>query len=141
MIRTLNFVFMAITGLLCLGLYRIAENARVANSELRETRAAIVREHEALTVLGAEWARLTQPARLQALAQRHLRLSDRPGVELSSLTQLPPKNPPLAPEAQFRDAKIVVPAPETAPIAPKATTAVPAASPKDPAFAALHTGT
>ena len=137
MIRTLNFVFIAITGLLCLGLYRVAENARVANAELNETRTAIVREHETLTVLGAEWARLTQPARLQALAERHLHLSDRPGVELSSLTQLPAKNPPLAPEPAFRDVKVVVPAPEAAP-APNAPTSVPA---KDPAFAALHTGT
>ena len=140
MIRTLNFVFMAITGLLCLGLYRIAENARVANAELKETRAAIVREHETLTVLGAEWARLTQPARLQALAQRHLHLSDRPGVELSSLTQLPPKNPPLAPEAQFRDAKVVVPAPETPPVS-KPAAPMPPASSTDANFAASHTGT
>jgi hypothetical protein len=141
MIRTLNFVFMAITGLLCLGLYRMAEGARVANAELNETRAAIGHEREMLTVYGAEWARLTQPARLQALAGRHLHLSDQPGVELSSLTQLPSKNPPLAPEAAFRDAKVVVPMPEPAP-APKAVPrlpAVPAAT--DPAFAALHTGT
>jgi hypothetical protein len=140
MIRTLNFVFMAITGLLCLGLYRVAENARVANAELNEARAAIVREHETLTVLGAEWARLTQPARLQALAQRHLHLSDRPGVELSSLTQLPSKNPPLAPEAQFRDAKVVVPAPEPAP-APKSAAPARPTPASDPAYAALHTGT
>ena|SRR5258708_2199166 len=139
MIRTLNFVFMAITGLLCLGLYRIAENARVTNAELNATRTAIVREHETLTVLGAEWARLTQPARLQALAERHLRLSDRPEVELSSLTQLPSKNPPLAPEAGFRDAKVVVPAPETVP-AKKFAPAVPAPV-AEPGFAVLRTGT
>lgn len=137
MIRTLNFVFMAITGLLCLGLYRIAENARVANAELKETRTAIVREHETLTVLGAEWARLTQPARLQALAQRHLHLSDRPGVELSSVTQLPSKNPPLAPEVQFRNAKVVVPAPES----PPASKPAPPAPSTDANFAASHTGT
>ena len=64
---------------------------------------------DALTVLGAEWARVTQPGRIQALAQRHLDLSDKPAVELSSLTQLPPKNPPLAPESDFRNANIVVP--------------------------------
>ena len=37
MIRTLNFAFIAITGFVCLGLYRIAEEARVAQADLRET--------------------------------------------------------------------------------------------------------
>ena len=78
MIRTLNFAFIAITGFVCLGLYRIAEEARVAQVDLRETRAAIVREQDALAVLGAEWARVTQPARIQALSQKHLDLSDLP---------------------------------------------------------------
>ena len=48
MIRTLNFAFIAITGFVCLGLYRIAEEARVAAADLRETRAAIVSERTRL---------------------------------------------------------------------------------------------
>ncbi len=91
MIRTLNFAFIVMTGLVCLGLYRIAEEARVAAADLKATRMAIVRENDALTVLGAEWARLTQPGRIQALVGRHLELSDRPEAQLSSLTQLPSK--------------------------------------------------
>jgi len=53
MIRTLNFAFIAITGFVCLGLYRIAEEARVAAVDLRETRSAIVQEQDSLAVLGA----------------------------------------------------------------------------------------
>jgi hypothetical protein len=132
MIRTLNFAFIAITGLVCLGLYRIAEEARVAAADLKATQVQTARESDALTVLGAEWARLTQPGRIQALAERHLDLSDRPSVELSSLAQLPPKNAPLAPEGAIRNAKAVVPQPATQ--AP--ATQTPAAS-----FASLHTGT
>ena len=49
-------------------------------------------------MLGAEWARVTEPKRLQALVQHHLDLTDKPGVALTSLSQLPLKNPPLAPE-------------------------------------------
>jgi hypothetical protein len=112
MIRALNIAFIALTGLVCLGLYRIAEEARVAAADLKATTTAITREHEALVVLGAEWASLTQPARIQALAQRHLDLSDEPRVELSSLTGLPLKNAPLG-EASVHDAKAVVPLPET----------------------------
>jgi cell division protein FtsL len=110
MIRTLNFAFIAITGLVCLGLYRISEEARVANAELRATHAAIVREEDALAVLGAEWARVTQPARISALSERHLDLSEKPAPQLSSLTQLPAKNPPLLPEESFRNVNAIAPA-------------------------------
>jgi hypothetical protein len=116
MIRTVNFAFIAITGLMCLGLYRVAEQARVAQADLRSTKAAITREEGALTVLGAEWARLTQPARIQALAERHLDLSDHPPVELSSLRQLPDRNLPVAPEPVFRNANAIVPAPSPQPL-------------------------
>jgi hypothetical protein len=112
MIRTLNFAFIAMTGLVCLGLYRIAEEARVAQAELRSTRAATARENEMLTVLGAEWARLTQPARIQALASRHLRMSDAPTLELSSLTALPSRAAPQT--TPIREANIIVPSPAPA---------------------------
>jgi hypothetical protein len=113
MIRTLNFAFIAMTGLVCLGLYRIAEEARVAQAELRSTRAAIARENDMLTVLGAEWARLTQPARIQALASRHLQMSDAPTLELSSLTALPNRAAPQN-DTPIREANIIVPSPAPA---------------------------
>jgi hypothetical protein len=107
MIRTLNFFCIAITGLVCLGLYRLAEEARVASADLRSTQAAIENEHNALTVLGAEWARVTRPARIQALAARHLDLVDKPVLQLSSLTQLPLKDAPKV--MDIREAKVVAP--------------------------------
>ena len=115
MVRTLNFIFIVMTGLVCLGLYHFAEKARIATAELKATESAIAREHNALIVLGAEWARQTQPARIQALAKRHLKLTDKPAVELSSLAQLPSKNAPLVPEGSIRNAKMVVPAPAQRP--------------------------
>jgi hypothetical protein len=134
MIRTLNFAFIAITGFVCLGLYRIAEEARVASVDLRQTQAAIVREQDTLAVLGAEWARVTQPGRIQALAERHLKLSDTPVAQVSSLTQLPEKAPLVA-ESGFATVKAVVP--------DVAKRRRPAVSPAQPAtrFAEIHTGT
>jgi len=135
MIRTLNFAFIAITGFVCLGLYRVAEEARVAAVDLRQTRAAIVQEQDALAVLGAEWARVTQPGRIQALSQKHLDLSDHAQVEFSSLTQLPQKAPPLAPESNIATVKAIVPD-------VKASKPKPAAvQPEEPAFAVVNTGT
>ena len=143
MIRTLNFAFIVMTGLVCLGLYRIAEEARVAAADLKATRAAIVRENDALTVLGAEWARLTQPKRIQALVGRHLELSDKPAAQLSSLTQLPSKNSPLAPEDAIRNAKAVVPQPMPQPPAQASGEVRPlqGAPSADSSFALIHTGT
>jgi hypothetical protein len=91
MMRTLNFLCIAVMGLTCLGLYNIAEGARVAEAELRAAKNAIQREEESLTVLGAEWTRLTQPARIHALAEKHLSYSGKPLLQLSSLAQLPRK--------------------------------------------------
>jgi len=136
MIRTLNFAFIAITGLVCLGLYRIAEEARVAAVDLRQTQAAIVQERDALAVLGAEWARATQPGRIQALTQRHLDLTDKPAPELASLTELPVKNPPLIPEGAIRNANVVKPIAPPPPAPSAAPEPSPAATP-----AQLKTGT
>lgn len=108
MMRTLNFICLAVTGLVCLGLYNLAEQARVAQVELRATQSAIKREHDAVTVLGAEWARLTQPNRISALAKKHLALMDRPTLRLSSLAQLPTKALPLPQEGQILTAKAIM---------------------------------
>jgi hypothetical protein len=135
MIRTLNFAFIAITCLVCLGVYRTAEKARVEQVELRSTRAQIANETAALSVLGAEWARVTEPKRIQALVQHHLDLSDKPGVALTSLSQLPLKNPPLAPEGDIRTAKVVVPQDVPAP------TPAPQQPELNVTYASAHTGT
>ena len=112
MMRTLNFAFIVVTGLVCLGLYRIAEEARVARADLAVTERAIVQEHNTMAVLGAEWARATQPSRIAALAERHLDLADRPAIQLSSLALLPHKNRPLvSPDTVVRTAKATVPLP------------------------------
>lgn len=115
MIRVLNFALVVVTGLACLGLYRIAEEARVSEADLRMVKAQIIEEENAIAVLGAEWARLTQPARIQALAARHLPLSDEPTLQLSSLTFLPPRALVPVEEPPFRTASIVVPEPTQEP--------------------------
>ena len=111
MLRFLNIALAVVTGLACIGLYQIAEEARVARAELQEVKAEIAGEENALAILGAEWARLTQPARIQALAARHLPMAEDPTLQLSSLTLLPPRALNPTEEPSFRTASIVVPDP------------------------------
>lgn len=108
MIRILNFTLIVVTGLISLGVYRIAEQARMTAVELRETKTELAGENQSLTVLGAEWARLTQPARIQALAQLYLKMDDHPAVQRASITQLPSKFA-LPPESAIRNASAVMP--------------------------------
>jgi hypothetical protein len=104
--------------------------------DLRETRAAIVREQDALAVLGAEWARVTQPARIQALSQKHLPLSDVPVAQVSSLSQLPHKAPPITPDSGFAVVKAVAPEKHVTRKAGKSP-----ARTENVTFAAINTGT
>lgn len=89
MIRILNFVCLALSGLACLGLYHVSEQTRVASVRLHDVKHEIVQERNAMSVLQAEWARVADPARIQRLAQRDLGVTDTPTVELSSLELLP----------------------------------------------------
>jgi hypothetical protein len=114
MIRILNLAFIAVTAIACLGLYRIAEEARIADAELNAVESAIAAERNALVVLGAEWARVTEPTRIQALAAMHLPLSEEPTLQLSSLTALPERALIPVDEPTIRSASIVVPAPAPA---------------------------
>jgi hypothetical protein len=139
MMRLVNFVLIALTGLVCLALYRTAEEARVAAADLRATTAAIAHERSSLIVLGAEWAKVTQPQRIQALVQKHLPLSDKPTIHVSSVMALPPKNPPLLPEGAIRSAKVVVPVPSAQAL--PAPAMAPAQSLPGSGAVIVHTGT
>ena len=120
-----------------IGLYRVAEEARVTAAELRQTQKSILEEQDTLAILGAEWARVTQPSRIQALAQRQLDLNDKPAAALTSLTQLPEKIPPLAPEGSIRNVNAVAP---LAPNSPRPSSPDAQAAPA-PTIAQMKTGT
>jgi hypothetical protein len=141
MIRVLNFTAILMTGLICLGLYRTAEEARMTTLQLRHVTAAIAQEKQSMIVLGAEWARITQPDRIQALAERHLHLTDRPLAQLASVGQLPPKFLPQ-PESSIRNANAIVPQPGTPqrPLPGVASASLPA-QPAPSSRALLHAGT
>jgi len=139
MIRILNFTLILATGLICLGVYRVAEEARMSVIELRETRAEIAQENKSMAVLGAEWAKLIQPGRIHALSQRYLNVTDHPAAQLASVSQLPPKFAPQ-PEDAIRNANVVVPQAGQSQLSATASASL-RAQPAAPSRTVLHTGT
>jgi hypothetical protein len=122
--RTVNFALILITGIVCVAVYRVAEDARVAQASLVVAERQIARERQTLVVLGAEWASLTRPQRIHALAERHLELTDAPVLELASFAELPHRGDAPLTDAPLRDANVVVPEPSAAPSSPAPITAV-----------------
>ena len=110
MIRVLNFLCVAVTGLTCLALYHLSEQTRTAGQQLQIVTHQVVAERAAAVVLQAEWSKLANPERIQALAETQLGLEDAPAVELSSLTLLPRKGEaaPLT-DQPVRNANVVMP--------------------------------
>jgi hypothetical protein len=111
MMRTVNFALVLVTAVVCIGTYRIAEEARVARATLAKTERQIAREQQALVVLGAEWARVTRPQRIHALTERHLKLTDAPTIELASFNELPRRGVEPLINGPLRDANVIVPVP------------------------------
>ena|SRR5579862_6483261 len=89
MIRVLNFVSFALAALCCLALYHLSEQTRIAHVRLVSVERQIAEDHDAMKVLQADWERVSEPARIHALAQSRLGLADRAAVSVASLDLLP----------------------------------------------------
>jgi cell division protein FtsL len=117
MIRVLNFLCVALMGLSILALYHVSEKTRVAHMRLDQVNRQIVDNRAAIGVLQAEWERVAGPARIQALAQAKLGMSDAASAQLSSFDQLPGRgvDAPLG-NSPLRNANAVAPSPSASPV-------------------------
>jgi cell division protein FtsL len=89
MVRVLNFFCVACMGLVILALYHVSEATRVARVELSQVGHRIEDTKGQISVLQTEWERVAGPARIQALAEEQLGMTDTTSVRLSSFDQLP----------------------------------------------------
>jgi hypothetical protein len=78
--------------------YRIKMESTVRTERVMQLRNDLRHEREAVAALRAEWSRLDNPARLQALAQRHTSLRRLEATQFDQLANLPAKPPPPKPE-------------------------------------------
>src|SRR3546814_7686636 len=69
-------------------LFQIKQEVRVLEEQVADTRRTILEDQEAVHVLEAEWSYLNSPARIGALAERHLDLAPRSEEHTSELKSL-----------------------------------------------------
>ncbi len=117
MIRVLNFVCVALMGLTILALYHVSERTRVERVQLNKVEQRIADERVEMSVLQAQWEQVSQPDRIQKLAESSLGMNDTATVQLSSLELLPRRGDEAAPlgGAQIRSANAQLPA-QTPPV-------------------------
>jgi cell division protein FtsL len=74
MLRLFNAFLVLIALVSAFVLYSLEHRMRATEREIARTKVEIGEEREAIKLLDAEWSNLTQPARLQALAESQLGL-------------------------------------------------------------------
>jgi cell division protein FtsL len=89
MMRGLTLFWLLAAALIVTAVFGIAYQTEERERELTRLRREILAEQDAIHVLTAEWAYLTQPARIQALAQRHLHLVPVDASRMIKLEDLP----------------------------------------------------
>jgi hypothetical protein len=92
-LRVLNLLVIGGLVLAAAYVYRIKFEATVQAERLAKLRDEVRRERDKIAVLRAEWAELDEPARIQALTQRFLKLSPIVPTQFDSLANLPDEPP------------------------------------------------
>src|SRR5512140_2764 len=98
--RLLNLIVAAALVLAAAYVYKIKFESVVQAERVAKLRAEIVRERDTIAALRAQWAQLDNPARIQALAQRHLALKPLDPLQFDTFDHRPerPADPwPRAP--------------------------------------------
>lgn len=90
MIRPATLFWIALAGCVGYGLYHLKNEVQARENELFKINRTILAEQEAIHVLRAEWSYLNQPARLEALASRDLKLQPMKPGQLGTIASLPP---------------------------------------------------
>jgi len=124
MMRLLNIGVIAALVLAAADVYKIKfESARQAE-RLAKLRMEITREHDAIAALRAEWSKLDTPARIEALARRHLALKPIEAAQFDTFDNLParPAERALPDDADSIGATIASPKP----VDPLVTGSIPA---------------
>lgn len=72
MMRTSTLAIVLVAVAVGIGLFMVKYRVQDLEDQLVDLNREIARDRESIRVLRAEWSHLNEPARLRALAQRHL---------------------------------------------------------------------
>jgi cell division protein FtsL len=97
LLRVLHLVVLAALVLAAADVYKIKYASTVEAQGVARLRADIRREQDLIARMQAEWGKLERPARIQELAQRHLKLKPLDAHQLDSLDRLPERPVELVP--------------------------------------------
>ncbi len=78
--------------------YKIKFDSTLQGERVAKLHDEIRKERNAIAALRAEWARLETPGRIQAFAERHLKLQDAKPTQFDTLDNLPER--PGSPQLQ-----------------------------------------
>jgi cell division protein FtsL len=95
-VRLLHLIVVASLVAAAIHVYKIKFESTVQAERVAKLGAEIRREHDRIGALRAEWAQLDNPARIQALAQRHLALKPIDPNQIEPLDHLPERPAPDA---------------------------------------------
>ena len=94
-LRLLNFVVIGALIFAAAYVYRIKFDSTVQAERLAKIRGEVRRERDAIAALRATWGELENPARIEALAKRHLPLKPVAPTQFDQLNQLPERPPQI----------------------------------------------
>jgi hypothetical protein len=101
-LRILNLVVIGALVLAAAYVYRIKFDATVQAERLAKLRGEVRHERDRIAALRATWGQLDNPARIEALAKRYLKLKPIAPTQFDSLDRLP-ERPPQYLRADSRD--------------------------------------
>ena len=93
--RFLNLCVLALLIAAAAYVYEIKFESTLRGERVAKMRGDIQRERDAIAALRAEWSTLENPARIQGLARRHLRLRPPDSAQCDSLDRLPERPPSI----------------------------------------------
>jgi cell division protein FtsL len=92
-LRVLNLVVIGLLVLAAAYVYRIKFDSTLQAERLAKIRGEVRHERDTIAALRATWGELDNPARIEALAKRHLPLKPIVPTQFDSLNQLPDRPP------------------------------------------------
>ena len=92
--RMIHLIVVAALVVAAVHVYKIKFESTLQAERLAKLGVEIHRERDRISALRAEWAQLDSPARIQALAQRHLALRQIDPTQIEPLDHLPERPAP-----------------------------------------------